>query len=42
MTTVGIHEVVSVTVARLVSETALGKEFSYRTIMVETLSLIHI
>jgi hypothetical protein len=36
MTTVGIHQVASVTVARLVSDTALGSEFFYRTIMVET------
>jgi hypothetical protein len=36
MTTVGIHQVASVTVGRLVSDTALGSEFFYRTIMVET------
>jgi hypothetical protein len=36
MTTVGIHQVASVTAGRLVSDTALGSEFFYRTIMVET------
>lgn len=36
MTTIGIHEVASVTVGRLVSDTALGSEFFYRTIKIQT------